>query len=215
MFSVEEDDDDDGIVWADTTKPRTLSSQIHEKCVESKFDDRRDKFLPAGCVDTLITREAIEDSIPNQFPLETYQTLINFVLWEAKVVFAITIDSCFEEGGIELAFGTYHLMKVRLTDASLPATEDHLKGLVAKFKGKTPWHQARIEKFCEAQWRFLAPVFSTKNFKHDLEPRRILPFIEKASSTKQGAFGKVFRVTVHEHHYLNPIRSVSPLYSIA
>jgi hypothetical protein len=92
------------------------------------------------------------------------------------------------------------------TDNSLPVKEEDMENKFSKKKGQ--WSKFRIYNFCREQWRFLAPVFSQQNFKIDLEPDHILPFIEKSNLVKEGAFGRVFPVEIHPAHQKDLVLNV-------
>lgn len=211
------EDDFDNYSYDYNMVTQTLGVQIYDNYAWSEFDDEgKKKFLPEGHIEELATREAVISAMyKDRYDGDKFfweesrmERLIDFVFSKAKKVLAATIVSSLS--GMELLIGMYQLMMIKFTDDSLPIAEDDLKNLVAHFKA-TPWQPGRIDTFCQAQWRFLAPVFSSQKFQHNLEPHHILPFTEKGTSVKQGAFGRVFKVKVHHRHYLNPIKSVSPL----
>ncbi|KAF5008603.1 hypothetical protein FDECE_5137 [Fusarium decemcellulare] len=66
------------------------------------------------------------------------------------------------------------------------------------------WTPSMISRFSENQWKFLAPVLSTKQPNYDLHLSSILPFTSKKDSHKQGAFSRVFKVKIHKGHYQDP-----------
>lgn len=69
--------------------------------------------------------------------------------------------------------------------------------------------QAWFAEFCEHQWKFLAPVFSTARYNHNLEEDHILPFVSKESDSGRGSFGVVSQYTLHDKH-LDPV-SIQPV----
>jgi hypothetical protein len=74
-----------------------------------------------------------------------------------------------------------------------------------------PWNRSKISSFYDAQWKFLAPVFSTTQPNYDLDPLSILPFTRKKPDYKEGAFSRVFRVCIHKAHYKDPTQPVISL----
>lgn len=193
-----------------------LSDQILDKYVKSKFDPEAKQFLPEGCIDELVTLEAIikeldeKDQLkPGDLDLQegsVKKNVIDFVRGKAKKVFAITVVSGLR--GQELKRAMFQFWGINFTDNSLPVKEGNL----ACFRDTaTLWSRVRIHHFCREQWRFLAPVFSQQNFKVDLEPEHILPFIEKDNLVKEGAFGQVFQIEIHSAHQKHPVLNVRPL----
>jgi hypothetical protein len=206
--------------------PLRLSDQIVEKYDTSKFDPEEKHFLPAGYVEKLVTLEAIikeldeKDYIESEY-LDVFLCLpesdkkkkvVDFVYKKAKTVFAITVVSGLR--GSQLGKTMHHFMKLEFSDFSLPVTEtlldSHIDSLVKRWGDSSGWSKTRRHTFLQEQWRFIAPIFSQKNFKVDLKPNHILPFIAKGSSGKEGAFGQVYMVEIHPAHYKDPVKNVRP-----
>ena len=61
------------------------------------------------------------------------------------------------------------------------------------------WDMNRLHRFCQTQWQFLAPVFAT-DYRYNLQPECIFPFIAKDELVREGAFSFVYKVTVHPAH---------------
>lgn len=209
--------------WEFTEEPPRenlkLSDQILDKYDKSKFDHEVKQFLPEGCIDELVTLEAIIKEIEEKDQLEpgdldlqegsVKKNIIDFVRGKAKKVFAITVVSGLR--GRELGKAMFQFMGINFVDNSLPVKEGNLAQVACFRDTASPWSKVRIHNFCREQWRFLAPVFSQQNFKVDLEPEHILPFIEKDSLVKEGAFGQVFAVEIHPAHQKDPVLNVRPL----
>jgi len=193
-----------------------LSDQILDKYVKSKFDHEVKQFLPGGCIDELVTLEAIIKEIvekdqlkPGDLDLQegsAKKKVIDFIREKAKKVFAITVVSGLR--GRDLGMAMFQFMGINFIDNSLPVKEGNLSCFHCP---ASPWSRVRIHNFCREQWRFLAPIFSQQNFKVDLEPEHILPFIEKDNLVKEGAFGQVFPVEIHPAHQKDPVLNVRPL----
>jgi len=197
---------------------RTLSDQVVDRYARSKFDHEDKQFLPAGCIDELVTVEAIikelaekDHLIPEDLDLskEPKKSVVNFINERAKTVFAVAVLSYLR--GEHLGRAMYQFMVKEFDDTSLPVKEEDLVNLVGT---KNPWSKTRIHNFCREQWRFLAPIFSQQNFKIVLEPDHILPFIKKSSSVKEGAFSQVYEVEIHPAHQVDPIRNVRSFQSL-
>jgi hypothetical protein len=193
-----------------------LSDQILDKCVESMFDDEVKKFLPAGCIDELVSLEAIIKEVRKKDHLQpgdldlpegsAKKKLVDFVRGKANKVFAITVISGIEGG--DLGKAMHQFMEIGFTNESLPLKEEHLKDIAFFRNMAYPWSKTRIFKFCREQWIFLAPVFSQQNFMVNLRPEHILPFIKKSEVVKEGAFGQVYMVDIHPAHQEDPILNV-------
>ncbi|PMD63953.1 kinase-like protein, partial [Hyaloscypha bicolor E] len=121
-----------------------LPHQIIRKYVDSKFDPEVKRFLPASCMDELITSDTVikeifgkDELAPEDLDLRegpTISELVGFVLSKAKKVFAITILSGLRGKEIERAVFTF--MRADFTDSSLPHLHRKFiqgKGNLAKF----------------------------------------------------------------------------------
>lgn len=163
--------------------------------------------MPEGCLDRLITRDAIirefsKDDEPDEDP-RIPEDLISFILQSAKKVLATSLWSGVESRQLQRAMKIFRFAAFK--DSSLP-----VKVLDAR---EAPWSQLRwnnlkLKTFQETQWKFVVPIFSEKNIKLDLENRHILPFKSVEREVKTGGFSEVYEVTVHESHQKTPMRKV-------
>lgn len=195
------------------SKPPTLSCQIIDNYATSKFDDKDKPFLPAGYIDKLVTIDTIIKELDEKASLNPgdldlkegsqRKKIVNFVLERGNLVFAIAVVSGLR--GWDLGCAMWQFLRSGFDNDSLPATERHLE---LHFGNKTVWNKTRLWNFYEHQWKFLAPVFSPKNFKVELLSDHVLPFIEKSSLAKEGAFGQVFMVKIHPYHQVEPVLDV-------
>lgn len=71
------------------------------------------------------------------------------------------------------------------------------------------WKMSRVYEFYKKQWQFLSPVFKTSQSNYDLDEHAILP-LNKRGSTKEGAFGVVYKVKIHDGHYEDTEELVRP-----
>ena len=206
--------------------PLRLSDQIVDKYHMSKFDPEEKHFLPAGYVEQLVTLEAIIKELDEKDYLKSEdldlflrlpesdkkKKVVDSVCKKARTVFAITVVSGLR--GPHLGKTMHHFMRREFSDDSLPVTEtllnDHIEPLVNRWGDSSGWSKTRKHTFLQEQWRFIAPTFSQKNFKVDLKPNHILPFIAKSSSGKEGAFGQVYMVEIHPAHHKDPVKNVRP-----
>lgn len=196
-------------------KNKTLSDLIIERYAISRFDSEDKHFLPAGTLTKLVTLPSIlkeldedpqagtEDFTPCIDPY--MQEVADFVGEKATILFATAVDSGLR--GPSLSQAMLDLKYDDITDGSLPIEK---KELVEHYgQHLDPWSSTRIHNFCQEQWRFLAPVFSLRNPTFDLKYGHILPFISKSSTAKEGAFGQVFSVEIHEAHQDDLVSDVS------
>lgn len=215
---------DKGDNWGDRTfrkdrsgkdpkeKKPSLADQILEKFAVSRFDPDTKFFLPAGCIDELISREAISRELENNPTLDPRHfdivegltgKIVDFVCGGAKKVFATAVLSGLRGEDLETAMELF--MVESFTDESLPVRQETFEEL---FSGLDAWSRLARHRFCQEQWKFLAPVFSRQTFKLDLVPEHILPFIEKNRELREGAFSQVFRVQIHPAHQTDLAKQV-------
>ena len=185
-----------------------LGDRIITKFKESKFGIGSTEFLPHGCLDELITAESVTEELEiEDYPANREsKALIEFILEEAKKVFAISLISGVTNQILRDVMASF--MQHRFADASLPIKHKEDLDTLPCFLSHT-WNKRRKRDFWTKQWSFLAPLFSKKQFKMELEPDHILPFIWKGSETKESEFSQVYEVTIHESHHEDPILTVS------
>ncbi len=188
----------------------SLGAQIVTFFRESVFD--RHDFLPEGCIDKLITEDAVMRELgitPEAKEIEKNRKLLDFILKDGRKIFAILLVSQFKGDDLQKAIAQFRRNKIG--DISLPITEE-TKIKVPFFnppkRPKKPWDTRSIRSFCIEQWLFLAPVFSSERLNLELHANDILPFTGQGSDVKSGAFGKVYQVTVHPQHYTEPVLTV-------
>ncbi|KAK4896717.1 hypothetical protein LTR27_005311 [Elasticomyces elasticus] len=150
------------------------------------YDGRH--FIPKTTFSELLTDEAVE-----RYLTPDTTDLLDTVCNSARKIFAIlTLSS----NTLRHFYSTLQeLMELGFTDAHLPIEIREEQGpyfaqtIVAgdpdrlqKCFGPTfrNWTKKERQDFCDAQWHFLAPVFSSelKNFVHHLDCRQPLPFIK-------------------------------------
>ncbi|KAK7709694.1 hypothetical protein SLS57_008599 [Botryosphaeria dothidea] len=62
-----------------------------------------------------------------------------------------------------------------------------------------PWSHSTIQKFCEEQWTFLAPVFTESAAKQELPLNSILPYTWIDTVSKHSHFSRVTKAKVLQH----------------
>ena len=165
----------------------------------------------------LITEDAVIKELgfsEEESRKESNTKLLNFILKDAKKIFAILLCAGFSNQSKDLRKAMTQFRKRSFGDASLPITSGtrHKVPFFGDDKSEPqperPWDRMRTRNFCKEQWAFLAPVFSKERLDLELHSDDILPFILKDDDVKSGAFGEVHRVTVHESHQENPVTTV-------
>jgi hypothetical protein len=185
----------------------SLGAQIVTFFQKSVFD-RRD-FLPDGCIETLITEDAVMKELgitPEAKEIRDHKRMVNFILKEGRKIFAILLVSRFKGDDLQKAINQFRRNKIG--DASLPITEEAKMNVLFFNPPRRPWDTTSIRTFCNEQWLFLAPVFSSERLNLELDANDILPFTGQGGDVKSGAFGKVYQVTVHPQHYTKPVLAV-------
>jgi serine/threonine protein kinase len=168
-----------------------------ETFIDSRFDTTPRSFSPEGSLTRLITESAVISEVAvdngNKWPGDT--ELITFIRFDAIKIFATAVYiglagkklrqvmSCLQEHGI--------------SDVDLPLRPGMSEG---KWKSLPRiWSKSVERRFCDDQWKFLAPVFTPAQIEYDFAPASILPFTEKVN-TQQGAFSRVFKAVIHQDH---------------
>jgi hypothetical protein len=176
----------DDTEYADAEKTAwVLRGQISAKLRMSMFDKSHPKFLPAGILDHTITDETIKTSLGIACPTQEENELISYIRTRAKIVFATAVYSKLNANKVMRWFKAQNL-----DDSDLPFAPQ-----------SDPQLRCWLDEFCEDQWKFIAPIFSTAKDSHDLEEGHILPFISRSAKVQSGSFGDVYRYTIHKDHF--------------
>ncbi|KAF2204221.1 hypothetical protein GQ43DRAFT_453902 [Delitschia confertaspora ATCC 74209] len=183
----------------------TLWDLIEKMLVQSVFDGDTKTFLPEGAFHNLITK----DAIANELIMDPSEELVKWVYRKAKRAFTITLFSAM--GGRNLRAAMELFKQCGFGDDNLPIDPDskfcewHNRGdcahncLLKPFHHKL-WKGRNLYNFKEDQWKFLVPVFTEKQFKHNFSKYHILPFIEKGQIKKEGGFSEVYEYVIHAEH---------------
>jgi hypothetical protein len=188
-----------------------LSDRIDALAVESQFGEGNRRFIPEGCLETIITREAIEQVLREAYedsddgdPAQ-HQALVAFIHERAIKLFAIALSINLEDA--TLYNGMKLLHQNNFTDDNLPIkpwNDDHeFSKLDAKF-----WNRRKIRLFHQGQAEFLAPVLTVatkRQSNHDFSRDHIMPFVEKSNDGfDKGSFGQVYQYRIHPNHLKDP-----------
>lgn len=190
--------------------------------VESKFDKTPYDFLPQGAFDHIISRESIMKAMNITQPTEENDALVEFILAKALRVFATTAYIEPKKKLLRTAMSwfyenNFHDNKLPIEKWSGKKFEDNKEKDIphpfASIEGPVEdeddrfWTIGKIYDFQEAQFKFLAPVFSTDKSNHDPWDRTI-PFIAKGVTYAGSSFGMVSNYKIHGDHIRDPLRSV-------
>lgn len=218
--SSNSDSDDEPVI--------SFADRILEFQVESEFDRDGRKFFPEKSLDRLLTDQCIRDELAigletlkpkstiRNMSSEELDKLIAYIRTRAKKIFAIIAYIGWPPRAVMKG-----LMDGVFDDSFLPIEENlknaqqpHLLTLISKPKGY--WTGARITKFYDEQWKFLAPVFFIKAEENDadrvFQKPRIMPFTKRyddGTNVSEGAFGQVSKYEIHPWHLLDPANPVS------
>lgn len=216
------EDDDEG---------ESLADLLTNRSVQSRFDKTPHRFVPQDTVDKLITEISIRSAIFEECDQidEEDEALIDYILQDAKRLFAITVLLRFKK--VRTSCNAMFLFKDKgFTDRNLPfedlpsadnehagENEDtppmdissHKLGAIGKL-----WTEARVRTFCHEQWKLLAPVFSTDKDNHDLGIHTI-PFIDTNNEASEGSFGFVRKYTIHPDHIVGSLTNNFKVYSLS
>jgi hypothetical protein len=210
-----------------------MSDKIMRCFRSSVFDRTTRDFAPKGSIDDVITRKSILMEMDVDDPTDDDELLVDNILEKAKKVFAIAVHIGLDGSNLRKAMASFksngfadkdlpisytmrenavnqpndHAMDPSNTHQVVARSRSSASGtnIPASFDiSRRPWNRGRIYNFFEAQWKFLAPVFSTDKFNHDLEPLCILPFVSKDSDIDKGSFGQVSKFEIHPDHFVDP-----------
>jgi hypothetical protein len=187
--------------------PESLSDDLFDNVATSNFDYAPRPFWPEGTINDLIKRDVVRRELDKAN--ESYgDELVDFILNRAKKLFAITttVDSrpCWLLKVMKFFqshdFGDSSLSAEIANNGGSTINSTSLNKRLATLDPKL-WRPAMRSKFCEAQWKALAPVFSTAKSNYDFGLNTILPFTEINRNIKSGAFSRVYKVSIHRDHF--------------
>jgi hypothetical protein len=183
---------------------RSLSNQILNKFAKSTFDGRPQDFLPDDCISGLVTEDTIKEELQlNGSNSDEDKELVEWIHTKANKVFAITVQCDLET--------RYTLTSMKMfkyygfDNSSLPIENPRpapgaSQSPQPNYFHPSIWVMAKLYRFYESQWKYLAPVFAKDGYTYDLSSECILPFIWKDEVVKEGAFSCVYKVKIHPAH---------------
>jgi serine/threonine protein kinase len=192
--------------------------EIDNALVESAFDNGQ-RFLPAHSLERLVTSENIREQLAYwDAGDEEIQSLVDFVLDEARKIFVIIVYI----DRIDVGDALESLRKSGVTDRHLPIPRELIE--CGRMKGrsvgkecrhdralgvfhKKPWRRVAVSDFYHSQWKFLAPVFTPDHEEIVLDMRAVLPLVHVGRDARMGFFSEVYEVELHRDHH----RGIAPL----
>lgn len=155
-------------------------------------------ILPAGSLNSLITRRHIEDIInnPSLIAGSPDKKLVDFVLRKATKLLAIFL--AIDLRGEKLRSTIKSFSHSQKYDQDLPLDRQALQRLACY----QDWGALRQESFIRYQWRFMAPRFLQESAldRIQFDPKTLFPFSLSNSHPLKGGFGMVWRAEVHTPH---------------
>ncbi|KAK3648109.1 hypothetical protein LTR56_002587 [Elasticomyces elasticus] len=194
---------------SDTSAKLHLGKLQNELLIISRDNYEGRHFIPKTTLSKLLTEEVVERCLNTDT-----RSLLKTVCNSARNVFATLALSSNTPGHFHSTL--QELIALRFTDADLPIKLMQGQGAyyavtietgdpdrVPKRFGPTfhDWSMKEVQDFCDAQWRFLAPVFtSKKKFVHYLDCKQPLPFTKLDKVSGDGHFADVRKAFLHPEH---------------
>lgn len=189
-----------------------LLDQFAIYVVNSHFDTHSRDFVPEGIIDRFVVSEAVWTELGLTEHTEKNENLIRYIVESAKILFVITLEVL---GKSDLVWAMESFQYYKFTDGNLPfideepgpgypTSESFGRALSKIDRDGDVWSAARRRGFHNLQWKYLAPVFSTATKSYEFPADTVLPFIFKDNMVKEGGFGQVWQVKIHDEHLRDP-----------
>ena len=178
----------------DKDRGRSLLADPHElrDRVAAKLDKNPIRLNPAGYympddeLELLFTAAAVQSALGGIFDND----LINFVLQDAKKIFAILLLVFKTRGSRERAMKAFQIttftdeklssIAFELPSAALELCPPHCTHKDEKsshhFPYREPWDPTSLKDFKSKRWQFLVPKLDHKVFEYRLDAQQLLPF---------------------------------------
>ncbi|OHE97896.1 hypothetical protein CORC01_06759 [Colletotrichum orchidophilum] len=176
-----------------------------------KTEDDKD-FLPADKIEALTSRSVVEKELRKHVAKERLPYLVDYVTnpdQPAKRLFLTLVvrDDIQRLEALADAPQKLHDKELPVKVAkSIDETTGAMSFTMQSIESGKMWFEfasprkSYLDSFFHSQWQFLAPVFTTDSFRHELHPMCPLPFIKKINHHKTGFFSSVFEVVIHDAH---------------
>jgi serine/threonine protein kinase len=184
----------------------SLRKCFFEAVVKSAFDGPQRKFIPHNSLTELVTEDSV--MVELQFDQARVQSkdaeLVKYICSNSIKIFATAVYMrC---TGAQLRKMMQRVQKHAITDDDLPL---QLENSESKWKSLR-WSKYTQEDFYDAQWLFLAPVFSGSRVQYDLAPDCVLPFLKtEEKDARQHTFGSITKVRIHTDHFATAQQTVN------
>lgn len=197
-----------------------VTADLVEDIYRAALGDYFERFIPSDKIEELssarIVQSVLDDSSIDAAEVEN---LMQYVLNQpAKKLFLLLVLCERIEWATVLRTGRHKFndldLPIDLSYTNDPSThstngeteeERERQRWPAEFTSLTSSTRGSIELY---QWWFLAPVFTISKFYHEFDKRIPLPFVERYAISKEGSFGCVREVIMHQAHQ-NVIQRVS------
>lgn len=191
------------------TLNQSLVNQLMARFVSSTFHDSARDYLPASCIEKLITTENIEielgriEKTVNQKILQDHNyayriELADWICATARKTFAIVIQCDLDPLPLLLSMAMFR--EFGFDDKDLPLADPQATPPSRTMFDRRIWTGLKLRDFHDKQWRCLVPVFSPEKYDYNLLHNCIFPFTKESVTPKVGAFSSVYKVRVHKDH---------------
>lgn len=192
---------------------------VYEKCRFPPDSDVEREFVPANCLEELITEKAVIDELAldmlDETAVKKAEELASWIHKSCKKVFATTVLCGFPPRPL---FSVMQEFRTRgFDDNNLPVQYEERKdhNTWPEHFRTEHWNQRLRREFKAHQWRVQVPIFQDAQINVNLDMDHILPFIYVDEDTREGTFGKVYQVTIHRDHMESPMLKVRSNYQDA
>jgi hypothetical protein len=107
----------------------TLSEELENGMIESKFETTPYRFLPRGELNRIVTREAAKRVMSIGVATPEEDSLLDYIMDKAKAVFAIAVFVQIEGNRLHEAMSLFHQRSPPFRDLDLPIEEKSSKEL--------------------------------------------------------------------------------------
>lgn len=186
--------------------PKRLEDRIAKSFSYSAFPDgTKSPFIPRANVEDLVTYDSVRTELFGGSSAQSLapDELINYVTSSAKKLFIISMLSNVTSSDLRKAMEKFK--QHDFGDKNLPVLAEDFDNYPRCFED---WGILKKQNFKSGQWQLLVPVFPKEFEKMQLRPEHILPFTYVDSQRKEGTFGDVYQVTIHDSHQELPMRKV-------
>ncbi|KAI0095922.1 kinase-like domain-containing protein [Daldinia grandis] len=243
LISLHPDQISDGsqqfLEYAETSDPEAVTDeQIPTEMDVKELDDALDaamvtspgntdpfrSYIPTQAFDDLVTEDAIQQSIR---AIPRNESLKKYILHHARKVFSTLVVM----GSSSVNRDARIIRKCeqsKFCDTDLPILCDRDgKTSYQSFRGGNnvdfpaaaeffkDWSRAEVGRFCDAQWRFLAPVIDRNTFTYVLHEKCSLPYLKIVGDKKDSYFSTVTKVLMHQEHVSSKLYPDIPTHEVA